>query len=130
MKDEQHEQLFTELTPEQASVIEGGKTLRLYSIKANKAGADPVGNDEPYIIFKGNKVWSGSMGTGDFRAINKGGLTFQGTETISLYDDDASPNRDDLIKSFLINSPTGKPTSIILEGSGSSYTLNYEVLNP
>lgn len=36
------EQLFTDLTSEQASVVEGGATLHIQFIKAIKADADPI----------------------------------------------------------------------------------------
>ena len=126
MKDFQDEQLFTELTPEQAAVIEGGKTLRLYSITCLKAGADPAGNDEAYLKLGDQKIWSSSMGTGDYLAINKS-YGFEGAPNLSLYDDDASPNRDDLIDSVGVNGGTGF-LSRQFEGSGSKYQVNYQVL--
>ena len=125
MKDFQHEQLFTELTPGQAAVIEGGKTLRLYSIRCIEAGADPVGPDEAYLTFGGKRIWSSSMDDGSYKPINKS-YTFEGTSILSLYDDDVSDS-DDPIGSVGITGRTGF-ISTTFEGSGSKYTLNYEVV--
>ncbi|NER31807.1 MAG: hypothetical protein F6J89_30410, partial [Symploca sp. SIO1C4] len=40
MNNNQQEQLFTELTPEEGAVIEGGAWLYLYKATAINAGAD------------------------------------------------------------------------------------------
>jgi hypothetical protein len=110
MKDNQHEQLFTELTAEQAAVIEGGATLYLNRIECLKASSDPVGGDEPYINVNGKKVWSGSMEQGSTLTINKSvkGSSFD----TSMYDDDPWPNPDD---------PIGKPQYLAKGKSSATF---------
>ena len=124
MQDNQHEQLFTELTPTEAAVIEGGKTLRLYKIEAIEANADTFGKDEAYLNFDGKKIWSRSMGTGSSAEIDLS-LNFTGTATLNLYDDDKTG--DDFIDGFVANKPTGGKKVAKLSGSGSKYQLTYSV---
>lgn len=124
MQDNQHEQLFTELTPVEAAVIEGGKTLRLYSIEAIKASADTVGKDEAYLNFNGKKIWSRSMGTGNSAPIDLS-LNFYGKATLNLYDED--PGQDDPMGGIVVDKPTGGQRVATLSGSGSKYQLKYSV---
>ena len=126
MQDNQHEQLFTELTPVEAAVIEGGKTFYLYSIEAIKAGADKGGDDDAYLNIGGKKVWSKKMGTGSTSSDLTISESIGKDATISLFDADPWPNRDDLIDSFVVNSTTKKTTKT-LEGSGSKYKLTYSI---
>jgi hypothetical protein len=108
----QHEQLFTDLTSEQAAVIEGGATLTLQRIECLKASSDPVGGDEPYINVNGNKQWSGSMEQGSTRTINKK-LKVGSVADINMFDDDPWPNPDD---------PIGKPNTVYQGAGDGSYT--------
>lgn len=127
MKDFQHEQLFTELTPEQAAVIEGGKTLRLYSIKCLTANADFIGKDEAYFTLGGNKIWSRSMGSDEPRVpINKS-YGFEGAPHLALYDAD-SYAPDDLMGYVGVNGGTGVIEDKVFDGSGSTYLVTYQVL--
>ncbi len=130
-----NEQLFTELTPEQAAVVEGG-AFKLYigSIEALKTGADPVGNDEPYLVLNGKRVWTGSMSTGDPAVNFKNNLSveFDQIATVSLYEDDGNHwyNRNDFIGSFDVNPSQlnlGTVYSKELSGGGSKYKLTYAV---
>jgi hypothetical protein len=73
MKDNQHEQLFSELTPAEAAVVEGGLRLTIDRIQAIRAGADPIGADDTYITVNGTKIWGDySMTTGQTRSVNRG----------------------------------------------------------
>lgn len=95
MNTNEHEPLFTDLTPEQAAVVEGGATFNLVSVECVAAKADRNGPpDELYINFGGYKLRPGSMGPGDIAPL-KGTLT--SNDEIRLYDDDPRDNPDDLI---------------------------------
>jgi hypothetical protein len=48
MKDNQHEQLFSELTPAEAAVVAGGLRLTIDRIQAIRADADFIGPDDTY----------------------------------------------------------------------------------
>lgn len=121
------EELFSELTAEQAAVIEGGKKVILHDILAIKTGADLIGEDDLYIKVKGNKVFSRDMTAGEFALINKS-VTFSGSAFISLFDADPGPfNDDDYIDGFTASNSTNGSRYRTLKGSGSEYKLHYSV---
>ncbi len=127
MKDFQHEQLFTELTSEQASVIEGGKTrtLTIKSIKCIKAGADTptwLNDDDIYIKVGDQRIWGiNSMDDGQSMNVNTSVL-YNGSTNISVWDDDPGP--DEFIGSITVNGPYGGPAKLVT-GSGSQYSVNF-----
>ena len=49
----QNQPLFTELTPEEAAVIEGGVSFRLDSVEVIQAGADFGSGDDPLVKVNG-----------------------------------------------------------------------------
>ncbi|NEO24777.1 hypothetical protein [Moorena sp. SIO4A5] len=121
-------QLFTELTSEEAAVIEGGLTLKLYSIKALKANADwgRFNRDDTYILVNGRTVWGvHKMKTGQTRNINKF-VDFNNFANIQLFDRDFG--KDDFMGGFIVNQPTGGKLRGFAWGSGSTYALIYEVV--
>ncbi|NEO16560.1 MAG: hypothetical protein F6J98_47215 [Moorea sp. SIO4G2] len=119
------EQLFSELTSEEAAVIEGGLTLILHSIQAVKAGADRRGRDEAYLLVNNVKWWGvKKMKTGQSRSINEI-IPFGGSANIQLFDRD--PGTDDFMGDLRISQPTGLSITT-LSGSGSIYKLTYEVV--
>ena len=69
--------LCTELTDEQASIVQGGKKLRIKSITALKAGSDP-GNflglggsaDDLFLTIDGKRKSIGEFDTGDSKHVN------------------------------------------------------------
>jgi hypothetical protein len=122
-------QLFTELTSEQAAVVEGGATLKLYSIKALKAGADLIGPDDTYMRVNGHQIWGVyKMKTGQTRTINKF-VDFSDRAFVQLFDRDLG--KDDYLGGFQASTtPTGrpdKPATAFLSGSGSRYEISYAV---
>ncbi|MDJ0621169.1 MAG: hypothetical protein QNJ63_31280 [Calothrix sp. MO_192.B10] len=122
------EQLFTELTSEEAAVIEGGLTLKLYWIKALKANADwgRLNRDDTYIRVNGRTVWGvKKMKSGQTRSINKF-VDFNRSASIQLFDRD--PGKDDFMGGFTVSKPTGRRLTGFAWGSGSTYALNYEVV--
>lgn len=121
------EQLFTELTPEQADVIEGGATYYLHLSSIECITETPgLGSDEAYLTVNGQRVWGSDMDTGDYATINRG-LEFQDLATISLYEDDSPWSSPDHMGTFTVAGPTNGLRVHDLEGSGARYRLTYRV---
>ena len=125
------EQLFTELTPEQAAVIEGGLSLYIDKIEAIRTGADALGRDDVYINANGNKIWGGKKGermrAGDTKSVETS-FSFDGSATIDLFDRD--PGKDDFLGSFTVNSVTNGTTAATVslgQLSASEYKVFYTV---
>ena len=63
--------LCTEITDEQASIVQGGKKLRIKSITALKAGSDGSGGtDDLVLTIDGNRKSIGEFNTGDSKQVN------------------------------------------------------------
>ncbi|WP_414585562.1 hypothetical protein [Scytonema sp. PCC 10023] len=126
MKDNQHEQLFTELTAAEAAVVEGGVTVRIDRIQAIKAGADVIGADDTYITVNGGKIWGDySMTTGQTRLVNRSVTTRGSSTRVELFDDDPWPNRDDSLGGFTAVNTNGQLSRARVSGSGSIYDVYY-----
>jgi hypothetical protein len=135
MKDNQHEQLFTELAPEEAAVIEGGKRIFLKQIECINANMDTPAawnSDDLYLQFTyangtKDKVW-GTRSMDNGHIINLGNLarTFNGSLKVSLWDED--PGFDDLVDShYLDATTTGWRTKRFANANGTKYDLTYRV---
>ncbi|MEB3179934.1 MAG: hypothetical protein VKL59_12985 [Nostocaceae cyanobacterium] len=127
-----NEQLFTELTPEEASVVEGGARLILYNATAIKADADfgPSNGDDVYIKVNGNKIFGtvNDVDTGETVNINRV-ISFNGTARVNFFDNDPWPNDDDSLGGFTVGStPTGGTRTARIRGSGSVYDVTYRVV--
>jgi hypothetical protein len=124
------EQLFTQLTPEEGAVIEGGATLLLHKATALRASSDPlpgINGDDPYFRVNGDKVFgTKNVKTGDTFQINKF-YQFSGTAVIDSFDGDLG-NPDDYLGSFKVKNPTNGMKSTIIEGSDSRYRVFYTVI--
>jgi hypothetical protein len=126
MKDNQHEQLFSELTPAEAAVVEGGLRLTIDRIQAIRAGADPIGADDTYITVNGTKIWGDySMTTGQTRSVNRSYTTSGSSAQVQLFDDDPWPNRDDSMGGFPAGNTNGALRRARVSGSGSIYDVYY-----
>jgi len=121
--------------------------LRLISLEANKTGADGWFNDddELYIKVNGEKVWEDDLNSGDmvyfdesegFFDDTQNSFLFDNTATISFYDEDGGvfgveeiAGGDDFLGSHIIQPTSVEPLleTVNLSGSGSEYTLTYEV---
>ena len=126
-----NEQLFTELTPEEGAVIEGGATLVLIQAMAIKAGAD-LGfwnGDDVYATINGRVKTrqTNDVDTGEFANIYKT-WSFIGTAEIDLFDNDPWPNRDDHLGGFTVRSTDLKGLyTERVSGSGSRYVVTYMI---
>lgn len=135
LTNNKNEQLFTDLTLEEASVIEGG-TVFLSHIQAFRLTKDERDNrDEPYILANGRNIWSAKKGmkVGDTRKIGKyvssplrvsGGFA-----DIQLWENDGSGKlSDDFIGQLTVTPRTSKGKKVAtLTGSGAKYKLSYIV---
>ncbi|NEP53848.1 MAG: hypothetical protein F6K65_35655 [Moorea sp. SIO3C2] len=112
-----NEELFTELTPEQGAVVEGGATLQVRYLFANH----PT-QDDP-VIEVGRKTIFAKDNVNTTQSIFKT-FHFTGETTLSLWDRDPGHYNDDLLGFVKV---TGTPTGIkSLKADG--YTLTYRVL--
>ncbi len=111
------EQLFTELTPEEGAVVEGGANLQLRYLFANK----PPQND-PIIRVGGTDAFARDN-VNTTKSIFKT-LEYSGDTTLSIWDADPGLNNDDLI-AFVNLGPT--PTNGIKFLNGGGYSLSYQV---
>ncbi|MDZ8258556.1 hypothetical protein [Nostoc sp. ChiQUE01b] len=126
------EQLFTELTPKEGAVIEGGARLFLYKALALRASSDilpGVNGDDVVIKLNGNKIHGTvkNVKTGDVININKF-FDFSGTATLDFFDADPPGNPDDYLGGFNVKNPTNGQTSRVISGSDSEYRVFYEVI--
>jgi hypothetical protein len=123
------EALFTELTPEQSAMVEGGKWLYIESITCLTAGADTIGQDDTYVKVtdsKGNPTALGEtgMGSGEYKTVDYWRY-FTGSASINLYDSDWG--NDDHLGGFRISEPTNGIVTGYTWGSGSQYEVRYSV---
>lgn len=125
MKDNQHEQLFSELTPAEAAVVEGGLRLTIQRIQAIKAGADSLSNDDTYITVNGTKIWGDyGMNSGQTRLVNRSRTTPGSSARVQLFDADW-PDSDDSMGGFTAGNTNGALTRARVSGSGSTYDVYY-----
>ena len=129
MKDNQVEQMFTVLTPQEASVIEGGAYVRVNRIKAITASSD--GSDDPTDEVKihvgGTNIWgSYSMVSGMTRNVGRG-RRFDNPTLIEIFDDDTWPNPDDSAGSISINPSMRGTFTRPASGDKSQYEVNFTI---
>jgi len=124
MKDNQNEQLFSELTPAEAAVVEGGMGLIIDRIHAIKAGADNGNPDDTYITVDGKKIWGYySMTTGQSRDVNKTTAPLGSSARVELFDDDR--NAHDGLGGFSARNTNGVQKRARVSGGGSIYDIYY-----
>lgn len=132
LTNNQNEQLFTELTPQEASVVEGGFRIRLGRLTASSLTYDDRNNrpvaDEPRLYNNGRKVW-------DWRTKKKGlqvggkGLWLGGKvinisslKDLYFVDYDRGPANDDYVRFRTVNFENNY---MIFRGVGASYKLRF-----
>ena len=126
-------QLFTDITPAEASIIEGGRKIFLSHIQALRLTKDEKdGRDEPYILANGRNIWAakGGMKVGDTRRIGKFvSSPLRWFANIQLWENDGFGRlSDDFIGQLPVTPwmPKGKKVAT-LTGSGAKYKLFYSV---
>ncbi|MBI4781734.1 MAG: hypothetical protein HY785_10430 [Oscillatoriophycideae cyanobacterium NC_groundwater_1537_Pr4_S-0.65um_50_18] len=133
-------QLFTDLTSEQAAIVEGGLTVTIHSIQCLKAGADGFfgGKDEAFIKSSDSGFIENpgvtatsvmSMDSGDSRTVNRTWRNFKNSLRIDLFDLDGNfGNSDDHMGGFTAKSTGGQVFSKRVSGSGSRYRIFYSAV--
>ncbi|MGK7898302.1 MAG: hypothetical protein AB4372_32980 [Xenococcus sp. (in: cyanobacteria)] len=117
-----NEQLFTELTPEEGAVVEGGATFTLHSVYAAKADKQ----DDLYLKFNGEKVFGVTdMDNYDYKLAGKS-KTFHGWGRLNFYDDDFWSGDDYLGGKWIYESPAYWHRAQAT-GKGYDYTAYYSV---
>ena len=120
------EQLFTELSPEEGSVIEGGATFKLAFLKVDKAAKEY----DIYLNFNGNRVFgTKTVYTGDyFENLNGTSFEFQNGGSVSLWDEDNSlwDSDDDPLGSWSVSTIPGRYWASV-SGDGFDYYFEYDI---
>jgi hypothetical protein len=123
------ESLFTELTADQAEMLEGGKRIDILLVRCIKAGADADGTDELFFTVNDRNVMSFgrtlSMRTGGVANVGVS-ANFNGTADVGLFDKDNSGGND-FMGSFNTSS-NGQKTQRV-SGGGSIYEVTYQIGN-
>ncbi len=124
-----NEELFTELTTEQAETVEGGKWLYIESITCLTAGADTFGQDDTYVKVTDSRgtvtaLSETEMGTGEYRSVDYW-RSFSSNASINLYDSDWG--NDDYLGGFNVSAPTNGVVTGQTWGNGSLYDVRYAV---
>lgn len=125
-----NEHLFSEISPEQAAIVEGGLNVAITRIDCLKAGADGFlsGGDDVYVKLNGSRAadFIDSFKTGTSRTLDPAIFSSNSgsSATIDLFDADDT-SRDDFLGGFTVSSTGGKVVSKRISGSGSKYRVFY-----
>lgn len=122
-----NDELFTELTPEEGAVIEGGLFTLVSTIQAIEADADFFSDDDTYITINGDKLWGPkSFSTGQTRTVNRGLETSGFSARVQLFDEDGFlAGSDDPMGGFTAYNTFGFQRRARVSGSGSTYDIYY-----
>jgi hypothetical protein len=126
----EHHELFTELSSQQAAVMEGGLRLTIHSIECLKAGADDIfsGGDDMFVNTDGRFLTGNfNMRTGRNKQINRTISNFRNSMAIDLFDSDAV-SQPDFLGGFTAQSTGGQIFSKRVSGSGSKYRIFYSAV--
>lgn len=126
-------QVFTELTSDQASIVEGGLSLTIHSVHCLKADADSffAGSDDLFITADGSFVaGTFSMKSGRKRTVNCTFNSSRNTIAVDLFDDDQATvfDQNDYLGGFTASSTGGQIFSKRVSGSGSRYRVFYSAV--
>lgn len=129
------ESLFTELTADQAQMLEGGKRIDILTVRCIKAGADGGSFEELFFTINGQNFRLGNPLSMQAGVTANGGVSanFNGTANVSLFDKDGNgtfgnPTAGaDFVGSFSASS-NGTQTRRV-SGSGSEYEVTFRVGN-
>ncbi len=124
------ESLFAELTADQAQMLEGGKRIDILSVRCIKAGADPDGTDELFLVINGQILMRDRpivMQTGGGANVGVS-ANFDGTADVRLFDKNGDTKADAAPLGSFSVSASGQKT-VRVSGSGSMYDVTYRVSN-
>ena len=116
-----NDQLFTEVTPEQAAVVEGGLRVQLLQLRCLQAGG---GSDRVFAEFNGVRSGSGRtqfMQTNSVANFAEAGGSGSSVR-VRLRD---QSNRNASLGSFIVSSTTGNSVTRRISGNGSTYDVTF-----
>ena len=123
-----NDQLFTELTPEEAAVIEGGIRIKLGRLTASSITYDDrkSGSDEPRLYNNGRKIWSG-------KGLKVGGkglwigktVNVRNLKDLHFLEDDGRSNKDDYVGFKGIGKGLRTKSYLTFKGAGANYKLSF-----
>jgi hypothetical protein len=116
------ESLFTELTADQAQMLEGGKRIDILTVRCNAAGG---GSDSLFFVINNQNFRKGNPINMVRRGVANGGVsaTFSGTAAVTLMDKNSGK-----AVGFFSASSDGQRTRIV-SGDGSEYEVTFRVGN-
>ena len=116
-----HEQLFTELTSEEASLIEGGSVIEFTQIALLESQAT-----ELCLYVNGEAVWSAPIADKEVLRIDEG-VNYLGSAVAELYENCGHGERGKLVGYFDVPAAPVASETRYLQGSESEYLINYRV---
>lgn len=118
-----NDQLFTEVTPEQSSVVEGGLRVQLLSIRCLEAGG---GSDQVFAQFNGVNGSVGGASTfmrkGFFANFSQAGGGSASSVLVRLRD---KSNGNASLGSFTVSSKVRNSQTRVISGNGSRYEVTF-----
>ncbi|MDZ7962605.1 MAG: hypothetical protein RMY34_32865 [Aulosira sp. DedQUE10] len=125
-----NEELFTEITPEQAETVEGGKRIDILTIRSIQSAADSDRSDEVFFVINGQRQNFGNPISLLTRGVANAGISanFNGSARVTLFDKDGNNQAAaDSLGSFSASQDGTK--TVRVSGSGSTYELTFRVGN-
>ncbi len=114
-------QLFTELTSEEASLIEGGSVIEFTQIALLESQAT-----ELCLYVNGEWVWSAPIAGKEVLIIDEG-VNYLGSAVTELYENCGNGERGKLVGYFDVPAAPVASDTQYLKGSKSEYLINYRV---
>ncbi len=114
-------QLFTELTSEEASLIEGGSVIEFTQIALLESQATNL-----CLYVNGQEVWSAPIAGEEVLIIDKG-VNYLGSAVAELYENCGEGERGNLVGYFDVPAAPVASDTRYLSGNESEYLMNYRV---
>ena len=116
-----NEQLFTELTSEEASLIKGGSVIEFTQIALLESQATNL-----CLYVNGQEVWSAPIAGEEVLRIDEG-VNYLGSAVAELYENCGEQERGNLVGYFDVPAAAVVSDTKYLKGSESEYLMNYRV---
>lgn len=114
-----NDQLFTEVSPEQAAIVEGGLRVQLLQLRCLKAGG---GSDQVFAEFNGARSGFGTQFMRTNSVANFAEAGGSGS-SVRVRLRDANNNRS--LGSFVVSSTTRNSQTKRISGNGSTYDVTF-----